>query len=289
MFVPCQQSDFIGGHEWPASLGQAFADIIGGKTTEIVVACFDCLLAERLRKRFGQLKILHGEELRDFGLRQQRSRSMRAVYADEFGKLLNEHPDPHAQTWQRGQAFGESREPAHVRKLIENKQHLAALFRAGNGGDGFVDDQAERSTVRGDTVLRKGKIQRDIPVLEIGKGDIGEADGIGEISARLEDIERLHGSRTKISKLVGIAFDLCGEVDLKAQGKGSAQDNINLATFEKATFPFPPIDQQREVVSKLDNLWSSSSDLVTAYSNKIDDIDDLRQSLLQKAFAGELT
>lgn len=77
--------------------------------------------------------------------------------------------------------------------------------------------------------------------------------------------------------------------DLKAQGKGSAQDNINLATFEKATFPFPPIDQQREVVSKLDDLWSSSSDLVTAYSNKIDDIDDLRQSLLQKAFTGELT
>jgi len=77
--------------------------------------------------------------------------------------------------------------------------------------------------------------------------------------------------------------------DLKAQGKGSAQDNINLATFEKATFPFPPIDQQREVVSKLDDLWSTSSDLVTAYSNKIDNIDDLRQSLLQKAFAGELT
>nr|WP_255599350.1 restriction endonuclease subunit S [Hasllibacter sp. MH4015] len=77
--------------------------------------------------------------------------------------------------------------------------------------------------------------------------------------------------------------------DLKAQGKGSAQDNINLATFEKATFPFPPIDRQRKIVSKLDGLWSSSSDLVTAYSNKIAYIDDLRQSLLQKAFAGELT
>ncbi|MEO0383053.1 MAG: restriction endonuclease subunit S [Pseudomonadota bacterium] len=76
---------------------------------------------------------------------------------------------------------------------------------------------------------------------------------------------------------------------LKAQGKGSAQDNINLGTFEQATFPFPSIDQQREVVSKLDALWASSSDMVALYSQKITDLNDLRQSLLQKAFAGKLT
>lgn len=76
---------------------------------------------------------------------------------------------------------------------------------------------------------------------------------------------------------------------LKAQGKGSAQDNINLGTFEQATFPFPAIEQQRKVVSKFDELWSSSSDLISSYSQKVQNIDDLRQSLLQKAFAGELT
>lgn len=30
--------------------------------------------------------------------------------------------------------------------------------------------------------------------------------------------------------------------DLKAQGKGSAQDNINIGTFERTTFPFPSIE-----------------------------------------------
>ncbi|MGO7967129.1 restriction endonuclease subunit S [Rhizobium ruizarguesonis] len=77
--------------------------------------------------------------------------------------------------------------------------------------------------------------------------------------------------------------------ELKALGKGSAQDNINLATFERATFPFPLLEEQREVVEKLSRLASETASLVDGYLNKLRDIDDLRQSLLQKAFAGELT
>ncbi len=41
---------------------------------------------------------------------------------------------------------------------------------------------------------------------------------------------------------------------LKAKGLGSAQDNINLATFENQRFPFPNIDMQLSIVTKLDGL-----------------------------------
>jgi len=77
--------------------------------------------------------------------------------------------------------------------------------------------------------------------------------------------------------------------ELKALGKGSAQDNINLATFEAAKFPFPDIPTQVEVVEKLTRLTDATTLLSETYRSKVERIDALRQSLLQKAFAGELT
>jgi type I restriction enzyme S subunit len=77
--------------------------------------------------------------------------------------------------------------------------------------------------------------------------------------------------------------------ELKALGKGSAQDNINLATFEEATFPFPPFEAQISIVEKLTQLTEVTSHLAKGYETKLQSIDALRQSLLQKAFAGELT
>ncbi|UTV38020.1 restriction endonuclease subunit S [Ensifer adhaerens] len=77
--------------------------------------------------------------------------------------------------------------------------------------------------------------------------------------------------------------------ELKALGKGSAQDNINLATFENATFPFPSIENQRQAVETLTQLSRDTAFLFQAYQAKLKDIAHIRQSLLQKAFAGELT
>lgn len=77
--------------------------------------------------------------------------------------------------------------------------------------------------------------------------------------------------------------------ELKAQGKGSAQDNINLATFERATFPFPNVEIQASVVERLDKIANSTVELRERYGRQLSDLDEFRQSLLQKAFAGELT
>ena len=77
--------------------------------------------------------------------------------------------------------------------------------------------------------------------------------------------------------------------DLKAQAKGSAQDNINLGTFERARFPFPAIDIQHQVVGRLQQLSDDIDLLEDGFDTHLVDIEDLRQSLLQCAFAGELT
>lgn len=76
---------------------------------------------------------------------------------------------------------------------------------------------------------------------------------------------------------------------LKALGAGAAQDNINLKTFETEYFPFPSLEQQAKAVLALDAVAEKRAELETRYRAKLQNLEDLRQSLLRKAFAGELT
>jgi len=54
-------------------------------------------------------------------------------------------------------------------------------------------------------------------------------------------------------------------------------------------FELPPIEAQRRIATAIDEGHISCSALVELANKKLQDLDDLRQSLLQKAFAGELT
>lgn len=77
---------------------------------------------------------------------------------------------------------------------------------------------------------------------------------------------------------------------LKAKGQGSAQDNINMGTFEKMIFPFPTsIEVQNDIVNSLNGIMNSVQQLERIYSDKLNTIDELKKSILQKAFSGELT
>lgn len=76
---------------------------------------------------------------------------------------------------------------------------------------------------------------------------------------------------------------------IKAKGKGSAQDNINMATFENERFPFPSLEQQRVIVDNLNQLSSETQRLETIYRQKLVALNELKQSILHKAFTGELT
>ena len=75
---------------------------------------------------------------------------------------------------------------------------------------------------------------------------------------------------------------------LQSLGKGNAQDNINLATFENERFPFPPVIDQRKIVQKLDRLFEVVSHLLRLYTKKQALLEELKKSLLQKAFRGNL-
>ena len=76
---------------------------------------------------------------------------------------------------------------------------------------------------------------------------------------------------------------------LQEKGKGSAQDNINLSTFENMKFPFPDIQTQENIIAELRGFTNSKERLEKVYLTKLESLDELKKSLLQKAFSGELT
>jgi len=69
---------------------------------------------------------------------------------------------------------------------------------------------------------------------------------------------------------------------------GMAQPKLNQAMLNKIPIPFPPFKQQQVIVLKLDALSVESKKLETIYQKKIDDLEELKKSILQKAFSGEL-
>jgi type I restriction enzyme S subunit len=75
---------------------------------------------------------------------------------------------------------------------------------------------------------------------------------------------------------------------LQAQGKGSAQDNINVGTFENETFPFPTVSVQRAIVATLNSLADETQRLESLYQRKLAALDELKKSLLHRAFSGQL-
>ena len=70
---------------------------------------------------------------------------------------------------------------------------------------------------------------------------------------------------------------------------GAAQKHFNVGAAKKAKFPIPSLEIQKSIVAKAGQIKSVSDDLASICVAKLQDLDDLRQSLLQKAFAGELT
>jgi len=69
---------------------------------------------------------------------------------------------------------------------------------------------------------------------------------------------------------------------------GMAQPKLNQTQLNKIPIPVPPTQEQKQIVAQLDALQAETKKLEEIYQKKIDNLDELKKSILQKAFAGEL-
>jgi type I restriction enzyme S subunit len=70
---------------------------------------------------------------------------------------------------------------------------------------------------------------------------------------------------------------------------GTAIKRIVLKTIKAATIPLPSLDEQIQLVVSMNLMLQQTQQLEALYKQKLNSLKELKQSLLQKAFAGELT
>lgn len=69
---------------------------------------------------------------------------------------------------------------------------------------------------------------------------------------------------------------------------GTAQPKLNQAALNSIIIPIPPISVQECIVNKLKALSAETKKLEAIYKQKLADLEELKKSILEKAFKGEL-
>lgn len=70
---------------------------------------------------------------------------------------------------------------------------------------------------------------------------------------------------------------------------GMAQPKLNQAKLNSIPVPFPSIDIQEKTILILDSLNEAIESITSTYKTKIESLEELKKSILQKAFTGQLT
>jgi type I restriction enzyme, S subunit len=76
---------------------------------------------------------------------------------------------------------------------------------------------------------------------------------------------------------------------MQAEAKGTTQQFVGLGYLRAFPVSLPKPTAEADLVDELDRIETECRSAEELYTKKLQDLDDLRQSLLQKAFAGELT
>ncbi len=76
---------------------------------------------------------------------------------------------------------------------------------------------------------------------------------------------------------------------IKEKTYGAALMQINIRDVKQLKLNIPPVKIQDELLPKLNTLSDNTELLLLSYSNKLASLKELKKSILQKAFAGELS
>ena len=76
--------------------------------------------------------------------------------------------------------------------------------------------------------------------------------------------------------------------DLTKYITGMTVPKLNQKKMKNIPIPLPPLPEQKQIVKKLDSVSTETKKLEAIYQRKITCLDELKKSILQKAFNGEL-
>ena len=163
-----------------------------------------------------------------------------------------------------------------------------------------TSDIDENGKVNSDTAPKLKMTEAEFDKYRCKKGDllITRTGSLGTLAVFDDDTRAIPGAyliqfRLGFSEVIPwflFAFfkSPAAQARLTSGGTGAGIQNLNVPTLEAIPLPFPPIDEQREIVSQLNTLAEETQRLARIYERKLSALAELKKSLLHQAFTGEL-
>ena len=161
--------------------------------------------------------------------------------------------------------------------------------------DGFDFTTTMFITEKKDKALGKGKLSRNDVVMTT-RGTIGNL-GVYNDEVPFEQIRTNSGMlifRPNLKYIVPeYLFEILRSGIIKSQitkhVSGAAQPQLPIKTLVNFTFPLPKsLAEQRAIVGRLEALSAETGRLEEIYQQKVESLEELKKSVLGKAFAGEM-
>ena len=221
----------------------------------------------------------------------QNARELLAVSLDQiFGC-----DDP---SWKTGSlselcVIGDGNHSSKYPKKSEMVNEGIPFLRSSNIQNGEIDqDEMLYITEEKHAELKKGHLKAG-DVLFTNRGEIGKVAIIPEDleGANLNSQVAWLRCKAEIEHRFLFYFLQSGRMKrhyLDTQS-GAALQQFTIKMLKAVSVSYPSHPEQEAAVVRIETIQNEISRLVTAYQSAAQGLDDLRQSLLQKAFAGELT
>ncbi|MFO3904346.1 restriction endonuclease subunit S [Enterobacter hormaechei] len=129
----------------------------------------------------------------------------------------------------------------------------------------------------------------DLLVVNIGAGTGNNVLIDSEIEFSFKNIAIIKKSRLITPTYLKIFFDSQKNRIFNEQTKGGAQPFLSLSVLNDIPFALPPLPEQHEIVRRVEQLFAYADTIEKQVNNALTRVNNLTQSILAKAFRGELT
>jgi type I restriction enzyme S subunit len=137
------------------------------------------------------------------------------------------------------------------------------------------------------SILKKGDVLTNIVGASIGRTAVFDRDDLANINQAVCLI-RCEPNLLNNCFLTYLLNSRVFKQVLHDNEVDNARANLSLGFFSQLLVPTPPLPEQRKIVSSLDSFREETQRLEAIYQQKLDSLAALKESILQKAFAGEL-
>ncbi|MCX6251617.1 MAG: restriction endonuclease subunit S [Bacteroidetes bacterium] len=137
------------------------------------------------------------------------------------------------------------------------------------------------------SILHKGDVLTNIVGASIGRTAIYSLDDIANINQAV-CILRCKLELINNEYLMNLLNSPFLKEILHDNEVNNARANLSLGFFSNLTIPLPTLSVQKLIVQKLNTYKTEIKKLEAIYKQKLADLEELKKSILQKAFSGDV-